>query len=80
MPDLASRPNEIRRATLMALLVYGHIEIQRDNDQRLKGLMGLVELGELMVTEMHATAPGVIYRKFTLTERGTKAAKVIAPL
>lgn len=80
MTMLHVRPNAHRRAILMGLLVYKKIEIQKDSDARLKPFMGLVELGEVMVTEMHATAPGVIHRRFTLTERGMKAAQVIASL
>ena len=74
------RPNVHRRAILMGLLVYKKIEISKDSDARLKPFMGLVELGELTMVEAHGTAPGLIHRKFTLTERGAKAAEVIAAL
>ena len=63
----------------MGLLVYKKIEISKDSDARLKPFMGLVELGELAVSESHGTSAGVIYRTFTLTPRGQKAAEAIAP-
>lgn len=80
MTMLQVRPNVHRRAILMWLLVYKKIEISKDSDARLKQFMGLVELGELMVIESHGAGAGVIYRNFTLTERGAKAAQVIAAL
>lgn len=80
MTVLNTRPNMHRRAILMGLLVYKKIEISKDSDARLKPFMGLVELGELTVSEAHGTAPGVIHRKFALTARGVKAAQVIAAL
>lgn len=80
MTMLHVRPNVHRRAILMGLLVYKKIEISKDSDQRLKPFMALVELGELCLVEAHGHSVGVTYRKFTLTERGMKAAQVIAAL
>lgn len=74
------RPNVQRRNILLGLLIYKKIEISKDSDPRLKPFMGLVEVGELDVYETPGQAVGVTYRRFTLTAKGDKAARIVAPL